>query len=69
MKLVSVNRKSKLENRYHRNMGRICVQVTRIRKHFLGIPYKTVHKYRQTYGGEVKDCEDCVISKNELSFQ
>ncbi|WP_317126919.1 hypothetical protein [Brumimicrobium aurantiacum] len=50
-------------------MGRICVQVTRIRKHFLGIPYKTVHKYRQTYGGEVKDCEDCVISKNELSFQ
>ncbi|PWH81288.1 hypothetical protein DIT68_15660 [Brumimicrobium oceani] len=68
MGLVRIVRKSKLENRYHRNMGTICVQVTRIQKVFMGIPFETVYKYGQTYTGEVKDCEECVISKVELSY-
>lgn len=49
-------------------MGTICVQVTRIQKTFMGIPFETVYKYRQTYTGEIKDCEECVISKVELSL-
>ena len=49
-------------------MGRICVQVTRIQKQFMGIPFQTVYKYRQTYTGEIKDCEECVISKAELIY-
>jgi len=44
-------------------MGRLLAQVTRIQKVFLGIPIQTLHKYRETYSGEVKDCEECVISK------
>jgi hypothetical protein len=44
-------------------MGRLSAQVTRIQKHILGIPFNTLHKYRETYSGEVKDCEDCEISK------
>ncbi|PKR79782.1 hypothetical protein CW751_13190 [Brumimicrobium salinarum] len=66
MKLIRTRRRSRLENRYHPNMGRLCTQVTRIEKHFMGIPIETVHKYRETYNGEIKDCEDCVISKVEL---
>lgn len=62
---TGVIRKSRFENRYHPNMGRLCIQVTRIRFRFLGIPYKTIHKYRETYGGEVKDCKECKISKVE----
>jgi len=49
-------------------MGRLCVQVTRIQRHFMGIPIKTIHKYRETYSGEIKDCKECVISKVELSY-
>lgn len=44
-------------------MGRLSTQVTRIQKVFFGIPIQTVHKYRETYNGKVKDCEECVISK------
>jgi hypothetical protein len=46
-------------------MGRLSAQVTRIQRHIFGIPYKTIHKYRETYSGEVKDCEDCKISRVE----
>lgn len=44
-------------------MGRLCAQVTRIQRHILGIPVQTIHKYRETYSGEIKDCEDCEISR------
>nr|WP_299207390.1 hypothetical protein [uncultured Brumimicrobium sp.] len=67
MRLIRTVRKSKLENRYHPNMGRLCTQVTRIQRHFMGIPIQTIHKYRETYNGEIKDCDECVISKVELS--
>lgn len=63
IKLFGTIRKSRFENRYHPNMGRLRAQVTRIQRHILGVPFKTIHKYRETYSGEIKDCEDCEISK------
>lgn len=63
MKIIKVKRTQHLENRYHRNMGRLQTKVTRIKKTIFGIPYKTLHKYRETYNGEIKDCKDCNLSK------
>jgi len=63
MKLIQVKRKTKLENRFAPKMGRLNARVTYIKKQFLGLPIKTLHKYRETYYGEVKDCEDCVLVK------
>ncbi len=62
MKLVQVRRKTKYENRYHRDMGRLKAKNTYIKKYVMGIPVKTLHKYRETYYGEVKDCKECVLS-------
>jgi hypothetical protein len=59
MKIIRAKRKTTFENRFHPNMGRICTPVRRIQISFLGLPFKTLHKYRNTYNGEVKDCEDC----------
>jgi len=59
MKLISVKRKTKVEGRFSKKMGVLQTNVTYIKKQFLSIPYKTLHKYRETYYGEVKDCEDC----------
>lgn len=61
--MFSIKRKSKFENRYHPNMGNLITRVTKIQKTFLGIPYKTLYQYRETYNGEVKDCEECDLSK------
>ncbi|WP_445385888.1 hypothetical protein ACT6NV_03510 [Robiginitalea sp. IMCC44478] len=63
MKLIRVDRKTKTEKRYSPKMGRLHTRVTYIRKSLLGIPVRTLHKYRETYYGEVKDCEDCLIAK------
>ena len=63
MKLISVRRKTKLENRFAPKMGELKANVTYIKKHFFGIPFKTIHKYRETYYGEIKDCEDCILAK------
>lgn len=57
--IFGVKRKTKYENRYHKNMGRLKCKVTRIYKTFLGIPYKEIHAYRETYYGEVKELDDC----------
>jgi hypothetical protein len=27
----------------------------------LGLPIKTLHKYRETYYGEVKNIDDCIL--------
>ncbi len=59
MKLIYIKRQTKYENRYSKKMGRLMAKVTRIQKYFLGIPIQTLHKYRETYYGEVKDCDDC----------
>ncbi|WP_452223252.1 hypothetical protein [Lacinutrix chionoecetis] len=63
MKLIQVKRRTKQENRFAPKMGRLNAKVTYIKKQFLGISIKTLHKYRETYYGEVKDCQDCVLSK------
>jgi hypothetical protein len=63
MKWISVKRQTRRENRFAPNMGRVNAKVTYIKKLVLGIPIKTLHKYRETYYGKVKDCEDCVLSR------
>ena len=63
MKLISIKRVTKPEERFTPRMGLLKTNVTYIRKQFLKIPYKTLHKYRETYYGEVKDCKDCDLAK------
>ena len=63
MQLISIKRQTKQENRFAPKMGRLNAKVTYVKKQFLGIPIKTLHKYRETYYGEVKDCEACVLAK------
>lgn len=62
MQLVSVRRKTKKEKRFSQNMGILTTNVVYIQKTLLNIPIKTLHKYRETYYGEVKDCDMCRIS-------
>ncbi|TYP99128.1 hypothetical protein C7447_102446 [Tenacibaculum adriaticum] len=59
MRLLYIKRNTKTENRFSPKMGRLITKVTYIRKYFLGLPVKTLHKYRETYYGEVKNCDDC----------
>lgn len=63
MKLVKVVRKTKEEQRFSPSMGLLLTRVTYIRKTLAGIPVKTIHTYRGTYYGEVKDCRDCILSR------
>ena len=63
MKLIRVKRRTKLENRFAPKMGRVNAKVTYIKKQFLGVPIATLHKYRETYSGEVKDCMECQLSR------
>jgi len=63
MKFISIERKTILENRFTPEMGLLYTPVTYIRKKVLGIPFETLHKYRQTYYGEVKDCSECQLHK------
>ena len=62
MKLITVKRQTKLEGRYSQEMGTLQTKVTYIKKAILSIPYKTVHSYRETYYGEVKDCSTCNLA-------
>jgi hypothetical protein len=61
MKLVQVKRNTKTEKRYSTKMGKLTTRVTYIKKYVMGVPVRTLHKYRETYYGEVKDCDDCVL--------
>jgi len=63
MKLISIKRETKPEERYTPKMGLLHTKVTYIKKQFLSFPYRTLHKYRETYYGEVKDCEDCNLAR------
>jgi len=62
MKLSRIKRETKYEKRYSVKMGELTTQVTYIKRYVLGFPMRTLHKYRETYYGEVKDCKDCEIS-------
>ena len=59
MKLATIKRETKTESRYSPKMGVLVTSVTYVKRQVLGIPLKTLHKYRETYYGEVKDCEEC----------
>ena len=61
MKILYVKRKTTIEKRYSASMGELTTKVTYIKKYLLGMPLKTIHKYRETYYGEVKDCNDCFL--------
>jgi hypothetical protein len=63
MKLIRVKRQTRVEKRFSPKMGKLYTNVTYIKKEFLTIPVKTLHKYRQTYYGEIKDCEECLLSR------
>ncbi|TXD85512.1 hypothetical protein ESY86_02585 [Subsaximicrobium wynnwilliamsii] len=63
MKLIGIKRFTKTEGRFTKKMGAFTTNVTYIKKHFLSIPFATLHKYRETYYGKVKDCEECKLSK------
>lgn len=63
MKIIKIKRQTKLEKRYSIKMGELLVQVTYIKKHLLGFPIKTLHKYRETYYGTIKDCNECSLSR------
>ena len=64
MRLIKIKRETRLEKRYTPKMGKLHTRVTYIKKMFLNIiTITTLHKYRETYYGEIKDCEDCVLSK------
>lgn len=62
MKLIYVKRKHRQRKYYSKNMGMLNVRVTTIKKYLLGIPFQTLHRYRETYYGEVKDCKECKLS-------
>lgn len=62
--VLKVKRKTVREFRYHKNMGKLHCSVTKIYLTLFGIlPIKTLHKYRTTYYGEVKDCAKCDLAK------
>ena len=47
MKIVQVRRKTAYEKRYSPKMGELSAKTTYIRKYVLGIPVKTLYKYRE----------------------
>ncbi|MDV7188028.1 hypothetical protein R3X25_12110 [Lutibacter sp. TH_r2] len=59
MKLFYIKRETRTENRFSPKMGRLITRVTYIKRYLLGIPLKTLHKYRETYYGEIKNEDDC----------
>lgn len=61
MKLIYIKRKTKTEKRFSINMGELTTKVTYIKRYFIGLPIKTMHKYRETYYGNVKNCDDCIL--------
>ena len=61
MKIIDIKRNTKTEKRYSIKMGELTTQVTYVKKYFLVLPIKTLHKYRATYYGEVKNCDDCML--------
>ena len=63
MKLITVKRETKKEKRHTPKMGELLTKVTYIKKQFLSIPYKTLHRYRETYYGKIKDCEACQLAR------
>ena len=62
MKLIKIKRTTKKEKRFSSEMGILTAKVTYVKKTVLNIPVKTLHKYRETYYGKIKDCESCRLT-------
>lgn len=62
MQVIKIKRTTKNEKRFTEKMGMLYTKVTRIHLAFCGIKYKTLHRYRMTYYGQVKSCEDCEVA-------
>ncbi len=60
--MTRIIRKTREEQRFTPKMGLLHTRVTYIKKTIAGIPVKTLHAYRSTYYGEVKDCKDCELA-------
>lgn len=58
MKIIQIKRKTKQEKYYSSAMGMLNSKVIYIKKYILGFPVKTIHKYRETYAVEIKNCDD-----------
>lgn len=63
LSFLKVKRKTYIESIYSKKMGRLTTSVIRIKLYFLCIPIKTLHEYRETYYGEIKDLKDCDLNK------
>lgn len=63
MKLIQVRRRTITEKRFTPKMGELQTRVTSIKKQFLGISIQTIHRYRETYYGKIKDCRDCELTR------
>jgi len=63
MRLINVKRKTQQEGRFSEKMGSFTTNVTYIKKRFLSVPFKTLYKYRETYYGKIKSCDDCNIAR------
>ena len=64
MKLIKIQRKTQLEKRFTPKMGELYTNVTYIKKSLFNIiPLQTIHKYRETYYGKIKDCSACNLAK------
>ena len=61
MKIIFIKRKTIIEKRHSVSMGELTTKVIYVKKYLLGLPIKTIHKYRETYYGEVKDCNECLL--------
>jgi len=60
---MRVSRKTRAEQRYSPGMGVLETKVTYIRRTLAGIPFRTIHKYRETYYGKIKDCKQCELTR------
>jgi hypothetical protein len=61
MKIIYIKRNTQIEKQSNTIIGELITKVTYIRKYFLGLPIKTLHKYRETYYREVKNYDDCIL--------
>ena len=63
MKFIKNKRETRLEKRFNPKMGELDTNVTDIKKKLFNfLPVATIHKYRETYYGKIKDCEDCKLA-------
>ncbi|MHA7055714.1 hypothetical protein ACWGOQ_0000735 [Aquimarina sp. M1] len=61
MKVINVKRKTKTKISYSTKIGKLTTKVTYVKKHFLGLPVKTLRKYNESYYSEARNYDDCVL--------